>query len=220
MDKIYNRIAEIGKKFGASKVVLFGSRARGDNRERSDIDVALFSVPDEKQAFCEDEIRELPTLLDFDIVFVRENTDAELLANIKKDGVMLMSKFGEKYTKFGEAVKRLDEAVSDYKKFGLSSVRDGTIQRFEFCTELAWKTMREMLLEQGFIELNSPKEVMKKAYEMKLIDDGDLWIEILNSRNITSHVYDEETAKVIFENIEKKYLDEFIKLNKILSKNA
>lgn len=218
MDSIYRQTAILGKRYGASKIVLFGSRARGDNRERSDIDIAVFSMPDDNKPLFENEIGALPTLIDFDIVFVNQNTDENLLKNIEKDGIILMSKFEEKYSKFCDAIKRLEEAVSDFENTALSSVRDGTIQRFEFCTELAWKTVRECLAEQGFIELNSPKEVMKKAYEYKLIDNDTLWIEILNSRNLTSHVYDEATAAMIFDNIKNKYLDEMKQLCGRLSK--
>ena len=64
--------------------------------------------------------------------------------NYTEDGVELMDKLHEKYDRFTAAVARLREALDDYKKFPLDSVRDGTIQRFEFCTELAWKTMRDV----------------------------------------------------------------------------
>ena len=218
MENIYRQLSYLGKKYGASKIVLFGSRARGDNRERSDIDIAVFSMAENNQALFENDIQELPTLVDFDIIFVTENTDKRLLDNIEKDGIVLMSKFDEKYSKFCEALTRLSEAVADFDKYGLSSVRDGVIQRFEFCTELAWKTTREMLIEQGFIDLNSPKEVMKKAFEIKLVDDEALWIEILNSRNITSHVYDENTAETIFRKIKEMYVAGFTELKERLIK--
>ena len=61
-----------------------------------------------------------------------------------------MSKYEEKRDKFKDAVQRLEEAIADYDKLPNSTVRDGVIQRFEFCTELAWKTCREYLLEQGY----------------------------------------------------------------------
>ena len=65
------------------------------------------------------------------------------------DGVILMDKMQEKYEKLVQAVQRLDEAIADYDQMGLDSIRDGVIQRFEFCAELAWKTLREYLLDQG-----------------------------------------------------------------------
>lgn len=91
----------------------------------------------------------------------------------------------------------------------IDSIRDGTIQRFEFCTELAWKTMREYLLDQGYSEINSPKSVIRQAYAFGMIDDEKAWIALQTDRNMTSHVYDESTAKEIFERIENTYLKLF-----------
>lgn len=142
MESLYKSISELGKQYSAEKIVLFGSRARGDNREKSDIDIAVFGMPKENHVFFAQAVESLPTLLQFDIVFVSENTNALLLENIKKDGVILMNKFDEKLEKFSEAVNRLEEALEEYDKYGISSSRDGVIQRFEFCTELAWKSTR------------------------------------------------------------------------------
>ena len=209
MKKVYNAIAEIGKKLCAEKVVLFGSRARGDNRERSDIDIAVYGLPAEKRSLFRSETEELPTLLDFDIVFVTPDTDKALLKNIEKDGVILMSKREEKYEKFVAAVSRLEGAIADYEKIKLDSVRDGAIQRFEFCTELAWKTVREYLIEQGYTDINSPKAVMKTAISDGLLNSEQGWLSILESRNITFHVYDEKTAEEIFESIKSSYIKLF-----------
>ena len=90
--------------------------------------------------------------------------------------------------------------------------RDGLIQRFEFCCELAWKTCREYLIGLGYEEINGPKPVMREAFANHLIDDDRIWIELLNDRNRTSHIYDEETAVEIGENIIEKYLVAFEKL--------
>ena len=209
MENLYRKIAAIGRRFQAERVVLFGSRARGDNRSRSDIDIAVFGAsPDDLPAFRE-QLDELPTLLEFDLVFVTEQTDPKLVANIERDGVILMDKMQEKYEKLVQAVQRLDEAIADYDQMGLDSIRDGVIQRFEFCAELAWKTMREYLLDQGFSDINSPKAVIKQAYAFGMIQDQQAWLDLQNDRNLTSHVYDEETAKVIFERIENQHLARF-----------
>ncbi|MCI5679705.1 MAG: nucleotidyltransferase domain-containing protein [Bacteroidales bacterium] len=89
MDKLYALIAALGEKYKAEKIVLFGSRARGDNKERSDIDLAIYGMPKDKQALFWSDIDDLPTLLKFDLVHVDEDTDAELVKNIEKDGVTL-----------------------------------------------------------------------------------------------------------------------------------
>ncbi len=205
MKELYNQIAELGKKYNANKIVLYGSRARGDNRERSDIDIAVFGISDNKQIYFTEELEHLPTLLKFDVVFVTEKTNKNLLINIQKDGIIIMNKYEDKKRKLVEAVQRLFEAIDDYKNYGYSSIRDGVIQRFEFCAELSWKVCREYLLEEGYEDINSPKAVMKTAYSDKLISDEQTWLEILNSRNLTSHIYDENTAISIFDNIQNKY---------------
>ena len=206
MESLYKSIAELGKQYSAEKIVLFGSRARGDKREKSDVDIAVFKMPSNNHVPFAQAVESLPTLLQFDIVFISENTNALLLENIKKDGVILMNKFDEKLEKFSEAVNRLEEALEEYDKYGISSSRDGVIQRFEFCTELAWKSTREFLISEGYVDLNSPKSVMKQAYADSLISDEKTWLELLYSRNLTSHIYDEHTASDIFTNIKEKYL--------------
>lgn len=206
MTEIYKSIAQAGKLYKADKILLYGSRARGDNRDRSDIDIAVFGMPKENQALFNEAIEQIPTLLNFDIVFVSGRTDDALLRNISKDGVVIMNKFSEKFNKFSDSINRLEEALKEYEIYRISSSRDGVIQRFEFCTELAWKSTREYLIEQGYVDINSPKSVMKLAFADGLINDDRSWIELLNARNLTSHIYDENTANGIFEDIRSKYL--------------
>ncbi len=207
--ELLSKLNEFSKKYGATKVLLFGSRARGDNRINSDIDIAVFGMPVDMQPVFLSMLEDLPTLLKIDCVFVSDNTDKALLNNIFKDGVLIMSKYLQKLENLKSAVKRLYEAVEDYETAPLSSVRDGVIQRFEFCTELAWKTVREYLIDEGFTDINSPKSVMKIAFEDGIIDDGDGWNDILTSRNITSHIYDDLTAHRIFEKISSRFLSLF-----------
>lgn len=71
--------------------------------------------------------------------------------------------------------------------------RAGTIQAFEFCFELAWKTMKRILAERGLVA-NSPKEVFRLAALDGLIDNPELWFEFLRKRNMTVHTYDQDEA--------------------------
>lgn len=206
MEQLYSQLAALARRYGAKRLVLFGSRARGDNRNNSDIDLAVYGMPEDSRATFWMECEELPTLLKFDIVHIAADMNPAFLANIEKDGVELMAKLHEKYAYFTDAVARLREALDDYSKMPLDSIRDGVIQRFEFCTELAWKTMREYLIDQGYTELNSPKAVVKQAFAFGMIQDQAAWIALLNDRNLTSHVYDESTAKLIFNRIEQQHL--------------
>ena len=205
MQTLYEEIAKEARRVGAAKVVLYGSRAREDHRARSDIDLAVYGLKPSKQPQFMEMIESLPTLLDFDVVFVDAGIDAALLENIEKDGVIVMDKLAEKHSKLKNAVSRLDRAIEEYRLAQSDIVRDGVIQRFEFCTELAWKTMREYLLDQGYVEINSPKAMMRQAYADGLIRDENAWISLLNDRNITSHIYDEGTAQRVYERIEGAY---------------
>lgn len=85
MEQIYRQLGELARRHGARKLVLFGSRARGDFHERSDIDLAVYGMPPENQTSFWLDAEELPTLLKLDIVHVAP----EFLSNIEKDGVIL-----------------------------------------------------------------------------------------------------------------------------------
>ena len=206
MEELYGRLAELARRYGARRLVLYGSRARGDHRYNSDVDLAVYGMPEKNEGAFGMDCEELPTLLKLDIVQIREGMNPAFLANIEKDGVTLMDRLHEKYEQFEAAVSRLREALEDYRSTPLSSVRDGVIQRFEFCAELAWKTMREYLLDQGYTEINSPKAVIRQAFAYGMIEDADGWVRLMNDRNLTSHVYDEKTAEEIFRRIETVYL--------------
>lgn len=209
MDKtittLYQQLAALATKYGANKLVLFGSRARGDHRERSDIDLAVYGMPKQNQAFFWSEADDLSTLLKLDIVHITPELDQKFLQNIEKDGVILMEKALEKREKLKMALARLNEALAAYEETPTSVVRDGVIQRFEFCTELAWKAAREYLLDQGHVEINSPKSTLRQAYADGVISDQAGWLQLLDDRNLTSHIYNEATAGEIFRRIQTSH---------------
>lgn len=91
MDRVTEKIKEISRKYKVEKVLLFGSRARGDNSYVSDYDIAVFGdalSEIDKAKFC-DDIEELETLKKFDIVFVNQNIEDDLVKNILRDGVLI-----------------------------------------------------------------------------------------------------------------------------------
>lgn len=77
---------------------------------------------------------------------------------------------------------------------------DGTIQRFEFVFELAWKTFKLLLAEEGH-EAPFARSAIAGAYQAGWIDDEQLWLELLRARNLTSHTYDEALAAEIYATI-------------------
>lgn len=203
------------------KVVLFGSRARGDNTFTSDYDIAVFSNNMElsEQTKFSDDIENIKTLNKIDVVFIKErHVHTELYQNIMNDGVIIMDKYQTKLNNYKKALARLHESIEDSKKFDNSTFRDGVIQRFEFTAELAWKTMREYLISEKVTDINSPKSVMREAFNNDLISDDSGWLQILDDRNATSHIYDEKDAADIYERISTCHIQLFDKLSDKLSK--
>ena len=87
---IVDELKTIADRHNVDKIILFGSRARGDNSQTSDIDLAIYiEIVNENDAKIYFDIDEIHTLLKFDIVFIDNNTDIELINNIKKDGVII-----------------------------------------------------------------------------------------------------------------------------------
>lgn len=98
--------------------------------------------------------------------------------------------------KFTEGIEKADDDL----------YRDGVIQRFEFTFELFWKTLRLILQYEGF-ECRSPRSCIKEAFKNEYIVDDELYLDMLEDRNRTSHVYDEQTSLEIFERIKHQYAD-------------
>lgn len=213
MDAVLEKIKNIASKYKTiQKVVLFGSRARGDNTPASDYDIALFAEgisAEDKTCFLE-EIEEIETLHKIDALWVQpRHKETEIYQNILREGIEIMNKFENKLSNFQNAVNRLQEGLDEAKENPSLTVRDGVIQRFEFTAELAWKTVREYLISQEIGELNSPKAVLAEGFRNGLINDENGWLQILRDRNSTSHIYDEAEAGEIFGRISTQYIELF-----------
>lgn len=83
--------------------------------------------------------------------------------------------------------------------------KDGVIQRFEFTFELLWKTLKIFLRDRG-IEVKTPKDSMAESFKVGWIQDEETFLDMLEDRNKTSHIYDKETSEVIFERIKSRYV--------------
>ena len=104
--------------------------------------------------------------------------------------------------KFGEAVDRLKEGIAHGRD---ELHQDGVIQRFEFTFELLWKTLRIFLENKG-ISVMTPKDSLKAAFKIELIQDDEAFLQMLQDRNLSSHLYSKEEAAAIFQRIKTRYL--------------
>lgn len=107
------------------------------------------------------------------------------------------------------SIKQLEKAFLKLKNGAVSAQddldKDGVIQRFEFTFELFWKTLKIFLAYKG-IETKTPRDSLKEAFRINLIEDEELFLNMLEDRNKTSHIYDESTADDIFVRIKNEYV--------------
>lgn len=104
----------------------------------------------------------------------------------------------------GQAISRLRDIIDRSKIDKNDYILDASTQRFEFVIELFWKILKKILAYEE-IDSTTPRDVVSKAFQFNMIDDEKVWLGMLRDRNVTSHVYNYEDAKKIFENI-KLYL--------------
>ncbi len=120
----------------------------------------------------------------------------------------MTKKIEDALSKLEAAVARLGEALAEDSSNPL--YLDATVQRFEFVFELAWKTMKRALEAEGLI-CKTPRETFKAAYQAGWLHEEELWLQMLDDRNVTSHTYDEPLAAEIYEHIQR-YFPELQKL--------
>ena len=110
-----------------------------------------------------------------------------------------MNRFVQRKNDYENALKRLKEALIEDES--------------EFTFELAWKCMKDYLEYLGLEnKTGSPREVIQLSYKQNIIEDGELWIEMMLSRNSLSHLYDEGISREIYNDIKERFVKEFEKL--------
>lgn len=205
--------------------VLFGSRVRGDFKQTSDIDLAVtFSRHVQASLASDFDKSSLPYVVD--IVDRQNISNRKLLENIDRDGkilflsdrddvLMTVEQVKIEHVDFSRALQKLrialDKNISEDDLY-----LDGLIQRLEFCFELAWKSMKAYLSYEG-VEVNSPRSAVRSAFQIEIIDDAESWLNMLEDRNLSTHIYDEETAKVIYRHVAQKYALMFADFNAIMT---
>lgn len=140
------------------------------------------------------------------------------------------SNFNKALFKLDEAVKRITEDFTideDGKinddEFLDDIFKEGLIQRFEYTHELAWNVMKDFLTHAGNTNIFGSKDATREAFAAGLILNGEIWMDMIKSRNKTSHTYNQETADNIFMKVMHDYIHEFLsfqgKMEKFLSDN-
>jgi nucleotidyltransferase substrate binding protein (TIGR01987 family) len=104
---------------------------------------------------------------------------------------MMAKRWTERHEFYQKALRQLQNGLAPYPNLN-ELEKDGVIQRFEFTFEMAWKTLQDYFAqESGYVDVKGPRTVLKQAITDNLASDGYTWLQMLESRNELTHVYDE-----------------------------
>jgi len=113
------------------------------------------------------------------------------------------NRWRQRFQNFEKAYCQFDVAVLSFDKLNVLE-KEGLIQRFEYTFELAWKTLKDYLESQE-VTASFPREVIKAAFHYGLIEDGEIWMDMLENRNLLSHTYDEERFCLAVMKVKNEY---------------
>ena len=123
----------------------------------------------------------------------------------------------QRFSNYKKALQQLGEAVALSEERELSDLeKQGMIQAFEYTHELAWTTLKDFLEYKGQRDIYGSKDASRKAFQLSIIEDGEGWMDMIQSRNKTSHTYNKETAEEIVTAVTTGYYKLFINLAKKL----
>jgi nucleotidyltransferase substrate binding protein (TIGR01987 family) len=95
-------------------------------------------------------------------------------------------------------------------------IRMAVIKAYEFTFELSWKTLKDFLVYNG-IDAKLPREVLKQAFATGLLNNGQLWIDMLEERNLMAHIYDDTRARKAVDQIQERYFSGLQQLHDLLA---
>ncbi|MEK6685364.1 MAG: nucleotidyltransferase substrate binding protein [Pseudomonadota bacterium] len=125
----------------------------------------------------------------------------------------------QRFANYQKALLQLRSAVDLSNQRALSQLeKQGVIQAFEFTHELAWNMLKDFLRDQGNQNIKGSKDATREAFKVELIQDGEQWMAMIQSRNISSHTYDERTAEQLVDVIIHSYYPLFAALKMEMEK--
>ena len=175
------RIIELAKKCRVEKVILFGSRARGNNRPNSDIDLALLGG--DCSYFKTDFNDEAVGDVECDVTYLDHELKMGLRDSINRDGIVLYEDkidYRRRYQLFSETLNSFEQAMEQRAYY-----LDGGVEAFQNCFEQSWKLLKVFLESQGesFDRTVAPSVVIEVACRHGIIRDSLVWKKILDTYN-------------------------------------
>ena len=109
----------------------------------------------------------------------------------------------QRFQNFEKAYHQLENSVLKVKE--LSDLeKEGMVQRFEYTFELSWKTLKDFLENQE-VDVKFPRQVIKQSFHYEIIEDGELWMDMLEKRNLMAHTYQEDIFRQAVKKIAEDY---------------
>ena len=136
----------------------------------------------------------------------------------------------QRFSNFVKALRKLSQAVEYIKHNFIDKdepiddsdlgyvldemIKEGLIQRFAYTHELAWNVMKDYATFQGNPNVGGSRDATREAFQLKLVSEGKIWMDMIGSRNETLHTYNEETADEIYSKVMKEYYPAFLEFQK------
>jgi nucleotidyltransferase substrate binding protein (TIGR01987 family) len=121
----------------------------------------------------------------------------------------------QRFNNYKRALQTLTDAVTLEAQRPLSDLeRQGLIQGFEFTHELAWNVMKDYFVYQGNSSITGSRDAIRESFSKGLIEDGEGWMSMIKSRNLSSHTYNPEVAEQIARQVIARYHPLFLEFQK------
>jgi len=218
-NRLINEIKKIILKYAKpERIYLYGSRANGEAAPASDIDIAYDDPAFKDNYIILEKVREIETLIKIDITNIAF-TEERFRNRVKSTGIVIYSstkklRAEDALYNYSKALERFSHVVDkelNFKEDGYEDVYlDLIVKRFEFTYEMSWKALKRYLSFTG-IEAENPRSTFREGFAQGVIVDEGIWLEMIEQRNLSSHVYDEYQIKEILDKKEI-YRDAFIEL--------
>ena len=122
----------------------------------------------------------------------------------------------QRFANFEKALGQLTSGVQEHSENMPDIIKEGIIQRFEFTHELAWKVMKDFLTYEGINNIIGSRSTTREAFNKGLIDDGQEWMDMIESRNETVHTYNENILEKQYNKIIFTYYPLLLKFHETM----
>lgn len=125
----------------------------------------------------------------------------------------------QRFSNYKKALSNLTEAVDLAKTRELSNLeKQGLIQAFKFTHELSWNTIKDFYQSMGDMNIQGSRDAFRLAFKRGLIEDGDIFMKSIKSRQLSVHTYNEDSAEQVVQDVIKYYHKAFVALAKQFEK--